>query len=152
MKVLKRLEKSTGRLSTLVDELGDADETIARVAATLTGAEPRQASTLRRLNTAMTDSIKNIRNYIFGKRQEKQGYGTPYQVTVNGRLQEANFAVAGKNKIPDAQEIRLTEEAEFLVNDVVKRTNNFFATKWKEYQTAVESSQIKLFKEMKPVE
>ena len=152
MKVLKRLEKSTGRLSTLVDQLGDADETIARVAATLTGAEPGQAATLRRLNTAMTDSIKNIRNYIFGKRQEKQGYGTPYQVTVNGRLQEANFAVAGKNKIPDAQEIRLAEEAEFLVNDVVKRTNTFFATKWKEYQRAVETSQIKLFTEMKPVE
>ena len=101
---------------------------------------------------AMTDSIKNIRNYIFGKKQEKQGYGTPYQVTVYGRLQDANQAVTGKNKIPDAQEIRLTEEAEFLVSDVVKRTNNFFATKWKDYQTAVETSQIKLFKEVKPVE
>jgi photosystem II stability/assembly factor-like uncharacterized protein len=152
MKVLKRLEKSTGRLSAVVDQLNNADETIARVAATLTAADPRQAGTLRRLNTAMTDSVKNIRNYIFGKRQEKQGYGTPYQVTVNGRLQEANFAVAGKNKIPDAQEMRQTEEAEFLVNDVTRRTNNFFSTKWKEYQSAVESSQIKLFKELKMIE
>lgn len=152
IKVLKRLENSTGRLASVVDQLGDADETITRVQATLTAADPRQAASLRRLSTSMTDSIKNIRNYIFGKRQEKQGYGTPYQVTVNGRLQEANFAVAGKNKIPDAQEIRQTEEAEFLVNDVVKRTNNFFATKWKEYQTAVDAAQIKLFREVKAIE
>ncbi len=93
-----------------------------------------------------------MRNYIFGKSQEKQGYGTPYQVTVNGRMQEAYFGVAGKNKFPDAQEIRLTEEAEFLVNDAVRRANNFFSTKWKEYQTAVETSQIKLFKDVKPIE
>jgi hypothetical protein len=100
----------------------------------------------------MNDSIKTIRHYIFGKPQEKQGYGTPYQVTVNGRLQEATYGIGGRNKIPDAQEMRLTEEAEFLVNDVVKRTNNFFAFKWKEYQTAVETSQIKLFKQVKSIE
>ena len=152
MKVLKRLEESTGKLVTVTEQLNDAEETIRKVDATITGVDARQSGAIRKLNTAMTDSIKNIRNYIFGKKQEKQGYGTPYEVTVNGRLQEANQAVAGKNKIPDAQEIRLTEEAEFLVNDVVKRTNNFFATKWKEYQTAVETSQIKLFKEVKPVE
>ena len=32
---------------------------------------------------------------------------------MNGRLQEATFGIAGRNKIPDAQEMRLTEEAEF---------------------------------------
>ncbi len=152
MKVLKRLEKSTGKLVTVTDQLNDAEEVIRKVDATITGVDAKQSGAIRKLNTAMTDSIKNIRDYIFGKKQEKQGYGTPYQVTVNGRLQEANFSIAGKNKIPDAQEMRLTDEAEFLVNDVVKRTNNFFATKWKDYQTAVETSQIKLFKEVKPVE
>ncbi len=152
MKVLKRLEKGTGRLSAVVDQLAEADETIKRVDATLTALDGRQSASIRRWNTAMTDSIKNIRDYIFGKKQEKQGYGTPYQVTVNGRLQDANQAVAGKNKIPDAQEIRLTEEAEFLIDDVVKRTNSFFATKWKEYQAAVEGAQIKLFRDVKTLE
>jgi hypothetical protein len=38
------------------------------------------------------------------------------------------------------------------VNDVVKRTNNFFATKWKEYQAAVDAAQIKLFRDVKPIE
>ncbi|MGI8582625.1 MAG: WD40/YVTN/BNR-like repeat-containing protein [Chitinophagaceae bacterium] len=152
MKVLKRLEMSTAKLVAVTEQLTDAEETIKKVEASLAGVEGKPADALKRMNKAMTDSIKNIRDYIFGKKQEKQGYGTPYQVTVNGRLQEANFGIAGKNKFPDAQEIRLTEEAEFLVNDVVRRANNFFSTKWKEYQTAVETSQIKLFKEVKMIE
>jgi len=48
--------------------------------------------------------------------------------------------------------MRLTEEAEFLVNDVAKRTNNFFSTKWKDYQNQVENSKIKLLKEVKLIE
>lgn len=152
MKLLKRLEKSTERLLAVTDRLNIAEETIKKVEATLTGIDAKQSASLTKLNIAMRDSIKNIRNYIFGKKQEKQGYGTPYQVTVNGRLQEANESVKEKNKIPDAQEMRLTEEAEFLVNDVVKRTNDFFNIKWKEYRNAVENSQIKLFKEIKMVE
>ena len=152
MKVLKRLEKSSARLSSVIDQLAEADETIKRVDATLTALDGRQSATLRKWNISMTDSIKNIRDYIFGRKQEKQGFGTPYQVTVNGRLQSANQAVEGKNKIPDAQEIRLTEEAEFLVSDAVKRTNTFFATKWKEYQTAVDSAQVKLFRDVKVIE
>ncbi len=152
MKLIRRLEKGSTRLLAVIDQLTEAEETVKRVDATLTALDPRQSGALRRLNTAMTDSIKNIRDYIFGKKQDKQGYGTPYQVTVNGRLRDANQALTGKNKIPDAQEIRLTEEAEWLINDVVKRANNFFATKWKEYQTAVEGAQIKLFREVRVLE
>jgi hypothetical protein len=149
---LKKLERSSEKLVTVTEQLTEAEETVKKVEATLTGIDAKQSGLIRRLNTSMNDSIKAIRYYIFGKPQEKQGYGTPYQVTVNGRLLEATFGIAGRNKIPDAQEMRLTGEAEYLVNDVVKRTNNFFATKWKEYQTAVETSQIKLFKDVKMIE
>jgi hypothetical protein len=152
IRVLKRLEKSTAKLVTVTEQLTEAEETVKKIEATLAGVDARQSGSIRKLTTAMNDSIKNIRNYIFGKAQDRQGYGTPYQVTVNGRLQEATFGIAGRNKIPDAQEMRLTDEAEFLVNDVTKRTNNFFATKWKEFQTAVETAQIKLFKEVKMIE
>ncbi|MEJ7675072.1 MAG: hypothetical protein WKF59_20805 [Chitinophagaceae bacterium] len=152
MKVLKRLEKSTEKLSLVTDQLTDAEETIKKVEASLVGVQSKEADNLKKLNKAMTDSVKNLRDYIFGKKQEKQGYGTPYQVTVNGRLQEATIGIAGRNKIPDAQEMRQTEEAEFLVNDVTKRTNSFFNTKWKDYRNAVENSQIKLFKDVKAIE
>jgi len=150
--VLKRLEKSTAKLVTINELLSDGEATVKKVEASLVGVDGKQTDAIKKLNKSMTDSIKSIRAYIFGKKQEKQGYGTPYQVTVNGRLQEANSSIAGRNKIPDAQEMRLTEEAEYLVNDAMRRTNNFFATKWREYQAAVDNAQIKLFKEIKTIE
>lgn len=152
MKLLTRLEKSTTRLVAVNDQLNEAEKTIKRVEATFSALDAKQSDPLKKISTAMADSIKNIRDYIFGKKQEKQGYGTPYQVTVNGRLQEATYAVAGKNKIPDEQELRLTDEAEYLVSDVVKRANNFLSMQWKNYRSAVENSKIDLFKDVKMIE
>lgn len=152
MQMLKRIEKSTIRLTEITDRLTEAEETIAKIDAQLKNVEGKEADSLRRTGRAMTDSIKNIRNFIFGKPQEKQGYGSPYQITVNGKLGDARQEVSGKTKIPDAQEIRLTEEAESLVTEAVQKTNNFFNGKWKAYQQQVENTPLKLFKEYKPVE
>ena len=60
--------------------------------------------------------------------------------------------VLGKTKIPDAQELRLIEEAESLVTEAVQKTNTFFNGKWKEYQRLVEGTPMKIFDEYKPVE
>ena len=149
MKLLKRLEKSTSRLTAITDQLTEGDETIKKVESALQGMETKQADSIRRMGKAMTDSIKNIRDFILGKKQEKQGTGTPYEVTANGRMTEARFSIFGKTKIPDAQETRLVEEAEYLVAQAVERTNNFFSGRWKNYQALVEGEPIKLFKEYK---
>jgi hypothetical protein len=100
----------------------------------------------------MKDSIKNIRNFIFGKPQEKQGYGTPFQITVNDVLDVAREEVQRKTKIPDQQEMRMAAEAEGLVNEAVQKTNRFFNTKWEDYKTLVEKTRLNLFKPYKPIE
>jgi hypothetical protein len=148
----KRLEKSFDKLTAVTDQLTDADETIMKVETGLKDVEGKLPDSIRKKGKAMSDSIKNIRESILGKKQEKQGVGTPYQVTSNGKLMEARFAVLGKNKIPDMQEEMLAKQAETLVQQTIVRTNNFFATRWKEYRQLVESSPFKLFKEIKPVE
>jgi hypothetical protein len=148
----KRIEKNTVKLTTITDQLTDAEETIKKVETELKDVEGKHADSIRNKGKVMTDSIKNIRDFILGKKQEKQGYGTPYQLTANGKLNEARFSVSGKNKMPDAQEERLATEAEVLVQQAVDRANNFFSIKWKEYQLLVESSPIKLFKDIKPIE
>ena len=100
----------------------------------------------------MTDSIKSIRNFIFGKPQEKQGYGTPYQVTAMHNLANARGEVTGKDKIPDAQEFGLINIAESLVAEALQKTNNFFNGRWKEYQKQADATPMKLFKEYKALE
>ena len=152
MVMIKRIEKSTARLTEITDRLTDAEETIAKVEAELKNVEGKNADSVHKVGKAMTDSIKNIRNFIFGKPQEKQGYGSLFQITANGSLNDARQEVVAKNKIPDSQEMRLTEEAEGLVTEAVQKCNAFFNGKWKDYQQLVEGTPMKLFGEYKAVE
>jgi photosystem II stability/assembly factor-like uncharacterized protein len=149
---LKRLDKSSDKLVTITDRLAEAEETISKIEAALKNIETPQADSLLKAGKEMTDSIKNIRHFIFGKPQEKQGYGSSYQITVMGRLQEARNEVTGKEKIPDVQEFRLIEMVESLVSDVVKKSNLFFSGKWGTYQKLADTTPMKLFKDFKPIE
>lgn len=150
--LLLRLEKSTVRLTNVTDLLADTDETIDKINGQLKNVEGKDADSLRNAGKAMTDSIKSIRNFIFGKPQEKQGYGSPYQLTVNAKLQTARREILDKNKTPDAQEINQVEIAEKLVSETVEKANAFFTTKWKDYKKLAENTPIKMFKEIRPVE
>ena len=152
MGMMDRLNKSTERLTEITDRLSEAEETISKVEAQLKNEEGKEIDSLRKVGKAMGDSIKSIRNFIFGKPQEKQGYGTIYQLTVNGKLDEARGEVLSKAKIPDQQEMRMATEAESLVSEAVQKTNAFFNNKWQDYKTLVEKTQINLFKPYKLVE
>ena len=152
MSMMNRLNKSTERLTEITDRLSEAEETISKVEAQLKNEEGKDVDSLRKVGKAMGDSIKSIRNFIFGKPQEKQGYGTIYQLTVNGKLDEVRGEVTRKEKIPDQQEIRMATEAESLVSEAIQKTNTFFNGKWQDYKTLVEKTQINLFKPYKLVE
>ncbi|MEO5647993.1 MAG: hypothetical protein ABIQ56_06500 [Chitinophagaceae bacterium] len=151
MKMLERLNQSTEKLTEVTDRLNEADETIRKIEAQLKDVEGKQADSLRNKGKAMTDSIKLIRQFIFGKPQEKQGSGVVDQVTVNGKLGEARTAIVSKAKIPDAQEIRQIEIAEKLITEAVDKSNRFFESKWKTYRQEAEAMPFKAFKEYPPI-
>jgi photosystem II stability/assembly factor-like uncharacterized protein len=150
--MLDRLDKSTTRLTAVTDLLAEAEETITKLESQLKNVEGKEADSLRKAGKAMTDSVKSIRNFIFGKPQEKQGYGSPYQLRVSEKLQVARGEVLGKNKIPDAQEINQIEIAETLVGEAVQKANTFFSTHWVVYKKLAELTPVNIFKELKPVE
>ena len=151
MTMMNRLDKSTARLTEITDRLSEAEETISKIESQLKNEEGKDIDSLRKAGKAMTDSIKSIRNFIFGKPQEKQGYGSPYQLTVNGTLGEARGEVLRKTKIPDQQEMRMATEAEGLVSEAVQKTNAFFNGKWEDYKKQVESTPLKVFKDYKVI-
>jgi hypothetical protein len=152
MAMMNRLDKSTARLTEITDRLSEAEETISKIDGQLKNEEGKEIDSLKKAGKAMTDSIKSIRNFIFGKPQEKQGYGSPFQVTVNGTLGDARGEVLRKTKIPDQQEIRMATEAEGLVDEAVQKTNTFFNSKWEEYKKLVEGTPLKLFKAYKVID
>ena len=152
MAAVKRIEKSVGKTVEVTDRLAEAEETIAKVDAQLKNVEGKDADSLRKKGKIMADSIKKIRNFIMGTPQEKQGYGSPYEITVNDRLSESRNEVTRKSKIPDAQEFGLIEMAEGLVEQAIQTTNDFFNGKWKEYQQQAEATPMKIFKEFKIID
>jgi hypothetical protein len=152
LKMMDRIEKSNSKLVEITDQLKEAEETITKIESTLKNDESVDADSLRNHGKSMMDSIKNIRNFILGKPQEKQGYGSPYQIIVNDKLQEANWEIMRKEKIPAQQEIRLIEMAESLVNDAIKKSNLFFDGPWKKYEQHANANPIKLFKSYQPIE
>ncbi|MBK8609506.1 MAG: hypothetical protein IPL84_06055 [Chitinophagaceae bacterium] len=135
MTMMKRLDKSTLRLTEITDRLTEAEETITKIEAQLKNEEGKEIDSLKKAGKIMGDSIKSIRHFIFGKPQEKQGYGTPFQITVNDVLGDARGEVMRKIKIPDQQELRMATEAEGLVDEAVQKTNLFFNTKWEDYKS-----------------
>jgi hypothetical protein len=147
-----RVDKSSLRLVDLNERLTEADNVMRLVEGNYSGMNAKQSDTLKKVAKAMQDSIKNIREQLTGKTQDKQGYGNIPQVTVNSVLQEARSTAMGKTSIPSAQEERMIQDAEKMVDDVVKRTNAFFEGAWKGYRSLAEASPVKLFKDYRSIE
>ena len=147
-----RLNISNDKLVAITDRLTEAEESIAKMEASLKNIETPQADTLHKVGQAMQDSIKNIRQFIFGKPQLKQGYGNVPQITANNKLQEAKGEILYKDKIPNQQEFALIEIAENLIAQAVNKTNTFFSTHWVQYQKLAQASPINVFKDYKAIE
>ena len=140
------------KLVDLTDRLTEADEIIKKIEAGYSNMEQKQSDTLKKVVKSMQDSIKVIREQLNGKTQDKQGYGNVPQTTVNGILGEARFTVLGKSTLPGAQEERLIIDAENMVSEILKRSNNFFDGAWKGFRTLAETTPVKLFKDYKAIE
>jgi photosystem II stability/assembly factor-like uncharacterized protein len=140
------------RLTTATDQLIEAEDVIKKMEAQLKDVEGKEADSLRKTSKAMTDSIKGIRDFINGKKQEKQGYGTPYQLTVMDKLFGARGATSATYNMPDAQTDAQIKMAADMVQQAIDKVNKFFGGKWKDFQKQYDAYNPKIFNEFKPVE
>jgi hypothetical protein len=147
----KRLMTSVEKLTKGIDMLVDAEEIAKKYEAQYKDVEGKEADSIRKQSKKMLDGIKDIRDFINGKRIERQGYGQVPVETVMTALQEARFGIIGKNVAPGKQEELLVEKAEGQIRRAVDRINAFFTDKWKGYQALIEGSKVNIFKEFKPL-
>ena len=148
----KELDKSALKMTDLVDRMNEAEEVIKKVEAGYKDMEAGKTDTLKKVSKAMQDSIKGLREMMYGKTQEKQGYGNVPQVTVNSLMSDARMNILGKRSVPGAQEQRLMKDASDAVNRLVERANGFFSGPWKNYRSLVESVPVKMFKDYVPLQ
>jgi photosystem II stability/assembly factor-like uncharacterized protein len=146
-----RLKKSSDKLVEGIDRLSEAEEILQKVEAHIRGIEGRHMDSLRRATRIMQDTLKSIREFISGKPQTRQGYGSVPQITVLNQWQLAAAAITSKPVIPGKQEEMLVERSENLINEAVRVINGFFQGKWATYRKHVEQTSINLFKDYPPL-
>jgi photosystem II stability/assembly factor-like uncharacterized protein len=146
-----RLRKSTDKLVDAMDRLTEAEDACKKIDGQMRDVEGKEADSLRKASRAMQDDIKKIREFISGKPQEKQGYGTVPQITVMNQMQQANQYIGGKTIAPGAQEIMLVERAEKIMDEAIQKINSFFDGKWKGFRQQAENTPLKLFKDYIPI-
>ncbi len=129
------------------DLLTDMDDGIKRIEPLIRDEKGAQADSIRKTGKAIQDSIKLIREYMFGKRQEKQGYGTDYQLTVQTKINEVRQLVMGKPVAPGPQEDNALNIAKTLSNDAITRINNLKNDSWKKYKDVVAKMPLNLLKD-----
>ena len=152
-KMYDRLKKSADKLTEGMDRLTEAEDVCTKITAQLKGLEGKEVDSLRKATTKIQDEIKTIREVINGKASEKQGLArNPFEVTALTQLQTAQQSIGSKMVIPGKAEETLVENAEKSVGGVIQKINSFFIDSWSKYRGLVESTQLKLFKEYKPIE
>lgn len=151
-KMIERLRKSTDKLNEGTDRLTEVDEMIAKLNTQLKDVKGKDADTLRKASKQISDAVKEIREFINGKRIERQGYGQLPQVTVMTVIRTAQSNIMGKAVMPGDQEERLLKEAEESIRESVKMMNDFFTNKWAPFKQLVENTPVKILKDFKPIQ
>ncbi len=144
-----RLRKVGDKLTQGLDQLTDAEEIAQKYEAQLKDIELPMADSMRKQSKKILEQIKDIREFVNGKKIERQGYGQIPQETVMTAFGEALNTISGKNTAPTNQEELLTQKAEGKIAEAIIKINTFFSVKWKSYQTLIENNKVNLFKEFK---
>ena len=151
-KMLDRLRKTSDKLVTGMDRLSESEEVLTKLSTELRGLEGKEMDSLRKATTATQDTIRRIREFISGRTSDRQGLSRPPQVTVLSAMQSAQQYIQAKSIAPGAQEEQLVKNAEDMINEAVRRINNFYATRWADYRKLVESTKVNLFKDYSPIQ
>ncbi len=144
-----KLQISGEKLTLGIDQLTDAEDIAKKYEAQLKDIEVPMADSLRKQSKKIQEEIKTVKDFINGKKVERQGYGQLPQETVMTAYREALDNIAEKNVTPGKQEELLVEKAQGKIAEAVAKINSFFTTKWKAYQSLIENNKVNLFKDFK---
>ena len=149
--LVMELRKKGEVLTDGMDRIAEAEETVKKIIDQLKGEEGSSIADLKKSSQAMQDSLKNIREFVMGKPQTRQGYGSVPQITVINQYDLANFSITGKASMPGDFEKDLVRRSSLLIDEATGRINNFFGGEWMKYRRKVESNPVKLFKDYTPL-
>ena len=150
-KAATQLQIKAERLTQGLDQLVDAEEIVKKQDALLKNITTPIADSILKEGKKILDQIKEITDYVKGKKVERQGYGQVPQQTVLVAYNEALDNILEKNVAPTAQDDVLIAKAETKIAAAVEKINKFFSSNWVSYQTLVEKNKVDIFKSFAPL-
>jgi hypothetical protein len=148
---LEKLQPVNDKYNAALDLIQDAETVLASLKTEWKDKKDKGVDTLNKAHKAITEKVKGLREFMMGKRQEKQGYGTVPVITPIGIIRNASMLIMGKNTIPGEQEAAAIAAATVAADGVAVKVNAFFEKDWAEFRKLVESTPIKKFKDVEVI-
>jgi photosystem II stability/assembly factor-like uncharacterized protein len=149
--LMAKHQPSADKFNSVMDQLDEVDALLLELKAEWKDKKDKGLDTLNKAHKKITASAKTLREFIFGKKQEKQGYGTVDVITPISIIRDASMLIGGKNTMPGEQEDRKLQEAETAIQTVIAKANEFFTKDWASFRKLVEATPIKKFKDYESI-
>ncbi|MBP6000041.1 MAG: hypothetical protein KA534_06245, partial [Sediminibacterium sp.] len=150
-KLIDQLQKTADKYNAAQDQLDDADLILTQLKAEWKDKKDKGVDSLNKAHKIITEKVKNLKEMMVGKKQEKQGYGTVPTITPISIIRSASMLIMGKNTMPGTQEERVMADAATAAEKVATQVNAFFAKDWADFRKLVEATPIKKFKEVEAI-
>ena len=139
------LKKSGDKLVEIMDLLSEADKVSKKVDGYIADMKGKEIDSLKKTTIKLKDEVKNLREFLTGVPQTKQGYGQVPQITILNTYMIASAGISAKSIEPGVQEKMLVERAAGLIEEAVKKAEIFKKGIWKQYQEQVKSTVLDPF-------
>jgi hypothetical protein len=149
--LLAKHQPSVDKFNNVLDQLDEVDALLTQLKTEWKDKKDKGLDTLNKAHKAISAKSKTLREYIMGKKQEKQGYGTVPVITPIYIIRDASMLIMGKNTMPGAQEEKKLEEAETAIQGVLVKANEFFANDWAGFRKLVEATPVAKFKDYESI-
>ena len=149
--LLEKHQPSADKFNSVLDQLEEVDALLIQLKAEWKDKKDKGLDTLNKAHKNITAKAKVLREYISGKKQEKQGYGTVPEITPMSIIRSASMLLMGKNTIAGEQEENKLQEAEIAIQNVIAKANDFFTKDWAAFRKLVEATPIKKFKDYESI-
>jgi photosystem II stability/assembly factor-like uncharacterized protein len=148
---LEKLQPVNDKYNAALDLIQDAESVLVALKAEWKDKKDKGIDTLNKTHKVITEKVKGLREYMMGKRQEKQGYGTVPVITPIGIIRNASMLIMGKNTVPGDQENAAIAAAVVAADGVAAKVNAFFEKDWADFRKLVEATPINKFKEVQVI-
>ncbi len=145
----KDLEKDQQLMADVVKQLVESKSIAKKFKKDLTKEDD---TTYKKEIQASSDIIKEIDDLIavfIGNEDKRQGITRNPKVTVLRRFYSASRYVSSRYGNLTTTEQQLIKQYKDALDEAVKKSNNFFETNWKNYQSRLDKITISPFKEIK---